>query len=448
MVENIIINGTTYNNVKSIVTQKVGGGTAVFQLGISEEEPEYVIDENIETTSASYFTFDNGILTGLSDEGETLHTNGELKNIKIPETYSVLEGEPVEQSFNNLDELYNFCYENGVYGFSFTYQDIEYNINSDEDFMNSFSIIESYLSEGNTISITIENKSFIDGTDFVVTSIGASAFKSHTKIIEIIVPKTVTSLQSQSFYGCSSLKYILLKEGLISIGDAVFQTCRALRTINIPNTVTSIGTNAFNNCNGLRSVHIPSSVQTIGTYAFSRCQALQNLTMEEGLIDIGNYAFYYCYGLKEVVIPNSVNRIGQHAFEYCTILSDLSLPSSITAIEANCFGYCYNLKKVALPDNITTLGSMAFRDCYSLDYVKIGRNLTTIGSNSFFTLYSMDVYDFTSCLTIPSLPTNSFTTANNFYKIYVPDDLYDSWIVATNWTTYSKYIYKASEMPV
>ncbi len=43
------------------------------------------------------------------------------------------------------------------------------------------------------------------------------------------------------------------------------------------------------------------------------------------------------------------------------------------------------------------------------------------------------------------LPT-AFDTIGGICKIVVPDSLYDSWITATNWSTYADYIYKVSEV--
>ena len=78
----------------------------------------------------------------------------------------------------------------------------------------------------------------------------------------------------------------------------------------------------------------------------------------------------------------------------------------------------------AIPDSVTSIGNQAFAYCYSI--IK---------------------YDFTSATSIPTLSsTDAFTDINGICKIYVPDALYDDWIVATNWATYADYIYKASEM--
>ena len=58
----------------------------------------------------------------------------------------------------------------------------------------------------------------------------------------------------------------------------------------------------------------------------------------------------------------------------------------------------------------------------------------------------MSFYDFSALTTVPSLSaTNAFTNIPSDCKIIVPDALYDTWISATNWSTYASYIIKKSE---
>lgn len=57
------------------------------------------------------------------------------------------------------------------------------------------------------------------------------------------------------------------------------------------------------------------------------------------------------------------------------------------------------------------------------------------------------LYDFSQHTSVPTLSnTNAFKGINGICKIIVPDSLYDSWITATNWSTYADYIYKVSEV--
>ena len=58
----------------------------------------------------------------------------------------------------------------------------------------------------------------------------------------------------------------------------------------------------------------------------------------------------------------------------------------------------------------------------------------------------MAFYDFSQHTAVPTLSnTGVFTSIQSDCKIVVPDALYDTWIAATNWSTYSSKIVKASE---
>ena len=58
----------------------------------------------------------------------------------------------------------------------------------------------------------------------------------------------------------------------------------------------------------------------------------------------------------------------------------------------------------------------------------------------------MAYYDFRASKSVPTLSsTNAFKNIPSDCKIVVPDALYDTWIAATNWSTYASYIVKASE---
>lgn len=97
--------------------------------------------------------------------------------------------------------------------------------------------------------------------------------------------------------------------------------------------------------------------------------------------------------------------------------------------------------------NVTRITVGAFYYCYSLTNVTIPSGVTSIGSSAFYNCYSITKYDFSQCTSVPTLSNiNAFTGKNAICKIIVPDSLYDSWITATNWSTYVDYIYKVSEV--
>jgi hypothetical protein len=99
-----------------------------------------------------------------------------------------------------------------------------------------------------------------------------------------------------------------------------------------------------------------------------------------------------------------------------------------------------------IPQGVTGIGSSAFYDCYGMASVVIPQGVTGIDSNAFYGCYGMAFYDFRASESVPTLfKTNAFSNIPSDCKIVVPDALYDTWIAATNWSTYASKIIKASE---
>ena len=222
---------------------------------------------------------------------------------------------------------------------------------------------------------------------------------------------------------CNMLQGVEIGDNVTSIGTNAFYNCYSLASIVIPEGVTSIGPYAFQNCYSLASIVIPNSVTSIGTYAFCACSALASIVIPEGVTSIGNYAFQNCRSLASIVIPNSVTSIGIYAFQYCCSLASIVIPNRVTSIGNYAFQNCCSLASIVIPNSVTSIGNYAFRDCYG-----------------------MAIYDFSQCTAVPTLSnTNAFTNIPSDCKMVVPDSLYDTWIAATNWSTYASKIVKASE---
>jgi hypothetical protein len=109
--------------------------------------------------------------------------------------------------------------------------------------------------------------------------------------------------------------------------------------------------------------------------------------------------------------------------------------------------FCYELTNVTIPDSVTSLGLSSLQADYHLKKLKIPNTRTSIGKYAFNGCGSMLKYDFSKFLAVPALSTkDAFKDNSDRIKIIVPDNLYDQWISATNWSTYANYIYKASEV--
>ena len=213
---------------------------------------------------------------------------------------------------------------------------------------------------------------------------------------------------------------------------------RFSKVINMPDY-------ALQYCYSLTNVVISKGVTHISSHMFYYCYSLTNIVISNSVTSIDNNAFSYCFSLTSVVIPNSVTRINDNTFTSCYLLKSVVIPNGVTTMYYM-FAYCHGLTSVVIPNSVTNISNKVFYHCESLTNIVIPNSVTSISSDAFQYCNSITKYDFSKCTAVPSLSgTGTFYDINGICKIIVPDNLYDEWIVATNWSTYADYIYKASE---
>ena len=207
-------------------------------------------------------------------------------------------------------------------------------------------------------------------------------------------------------------------------GQEMYTDSFYCKKIRLGELVKSLSSNAFRNCVSLTSIAIPNSVNSFGSYVFSNCGLLTSITIPSSIGSIEAHMFETCKHLTSIAIPNSVYRIISFAFSSCYSLTSITIPSSVNGSYQNLVASCYSLTSITIPNKFSSIADYMFQYCDSLIE-----------------------YDFTTYNSVPTLRnTNAFNGINKLCKIYVPDALYDDWVVATNWATYADYIYKASEM--
>ena len=163
-----------------------------------------------------------------------------------------------------------------------------------------------------------------------------------------------------------------------------------------------------------------------------------------GITEIDNKAFYNCAKLAVLNLPSSVEVIGERAFYGCSQLALDNLPSSIRSIGDYAFANCSNLRLSQFPSAITTISAGLCYGCTALNSIKFGGDITVLNSAAFRGCTNILQYDFTNNTAVPRLSTNVFYGINANCKIIVPDNLYDTWVTANNWTTYASYVVKQS----
>jgi hypothetical protein len=331
-------------------------------------------------------------------------------------------GEDIKQIyFTDSIDYYKYLlaeyYSGGIY-YTYTYNGLQNQPASvtrfDGGLPASVNILSSfYAASGftlrNYIVTSIGNSAFQNATAMTsvsiptsVTSIGYLAFYGCTGLTSVIIPNSVTSVGYSMFANCSNLTSATIGNAVTSISDYMFQYCTKLASVSIPNSVTSIGQQAFQSC-ALTSVSIPSSVTSIAIFAFYSCTALTSISIPNSVTSVGysvfalcsnltsatignalisDYMFQSCTKLASVTIGTSVASIGQNAFQSCALTS-VSIPSSVTTIGNSAFQSCPALTSVIIPNSVTTLGSAAFNNCTALTSVTISNAVTTIQSSTF-----------------------------------------------------------------
>ena len=193
--------------------------------------------------------------------------------------------------------------------------------------------------------------------------------------------------------------------------------------------------------NSIRKIEIGKGVTIIGNYAFTECHNLSNITIPNIVTSILRSAFDKCLKLSSITIPNSVTSIGSCAFQGCHNLSNVAIPNSVTKIDSYAFCSVYVIPSITIPNSVTSIGDNMFQYCYILPIIKIPKTVTKIPSGAFYGCYSVAIYDFSTHTAVPTLSaTNAFYGIPSDCEIRVPAALYDTWIAATNWSTYASNI--------
>lgn len=87
---------------------------------------------------------------------------------------------------------------------------------------------------GNKSTYSLKSTVAYGGRTYKVTEIGANAFKGHSKLTKITIPKYVTKIGKKAFYNCKKLKKVTIKStNLKSVGSSAFKKVKKNATIKV-----------------------------------------------------------------------------------------------------------------------------------------------------------------------------------------------------------------------
>lgn len=221
---------------------------------------------------------------------------------------------------------------------------VNYAINSDGK---TLTITKSTFSGDLVIPETVD----IDGKEYKVTIIGATAFQNCPGLTSIQLPPSVTMIGRYAFNKCSDLTSVVIPPSVVHIEERAFGYCTALSSIEIPSSVLTIGVTAFEGCSSMVSINVTDNFnfESVDGILFNKAKTVLlcypagkagtdgKYTIPEYVKELGDYSFSGCKKLHAVEIPATVKSAGIYVFKDCTYLTSVSIPESFSSISKGLF---------------------------------------------------------------------------------------------------------------
>ena len=194
--------------------------------------------------------------------------------------------------------------------------------------------------------------------------------------------------------------------------------------VNVGKNVPTIATRSLNGLSLRNGVSVPASVTTLAVSA---------------LISTGIPCF---------VCTSSMNDFNPYAVisdKVSTFVYSSKSSASLTSLAQNAFRAFNKVQRLVLPDGIRTIQNFALSGLNSLTSLVIPSTVTAFWSDALSgNWFSCGYLDFSHVLQVPSL-SSPLTYLTAQCKIIVPDELYDEWISATNWSAKADQTVKKSD---
>lgn len=280
------------------------------------------------------------------------------------------------------------------------------------------------------------------------TTISSNFMGSCYRADFIVVPQGLTTIPGSFCSGCRNLQYISLPKGItasssflrdtgivrlcidaVSLSDILNgndgnYTVKEL-TINYSGTTTSGSICGVLYALEKLTFKATNLVTVNGSFA-TNCRSLKYIDIENVTTKTsGNYTYYFynCFNLRQYYCPPNVETIpNQSYYQVYGTIDRAVITDNITNLY---FEYMYGVKSIVLPPNLTTLSASFGQRC----------------SNCL-------LYDFSRATVIPSFTSGGspFYLAHAGRRIVVPDELYDSWIAASTWSSHVNNTYRVSDV--
>ena len=305
------------------------------------------------------------------------------------------------------------------------------------------SVADAIRSKGGTSETLVFPDGFVSAISAIQAGGGDELARSIVnKTITSYYDDEITSIGAYAFNSCSKLQGVN-SQNVSKVGDYAFENCSALTDVNVGNT-TSVGAGAFRNCTSLTRLDLPNATILNGYLAYN-CSSLTELNMPSASSGKG----YAIAGTKieHISLPKFANP-GSSVFRDAKYLRTVYMPS-LVRVEQSIFMGCSALETVTFP-KATHVGSQAMYGCSALTYVDLPI-CKRIDSKGFYNCTALETLILRKSDDICTLANvNAFTGAkisSGDGYIYVPAAFVDSYKSATNWSAYASQIRAIEDYP-
>lgn len=217
----------------------------------------------------------------------------------------------------------------------------------------------------------------------------------------------------------------------------------AIYKIELGSNVTALESYGFGHLNSLKILTTSKNITSVKQNCLAYCGFLE-FYLYPSVATAGSGSFYECRTLKRALFSKTTTSTNSSLFNTCYSLEKITTYN--IALKGSAFTNCYNLKKVICKNTETSIQGAVFSDCRSLTHYKVDSGITKVRSQAFYDCLSLKLVDFTSLSAVPTLDNvNAFTNIPDDCKFVVPDDLYNNWITANNWSSLTSHIIKESD---
>lgn len=227
----------------------------------------------------------------------------------------------------------------------------------------------------------------------------------------------------------SNYKTLKIHEGVESVD---IRNMANLEQLILPSSFKILLSSGFMDLRSIKSIELPKNTEILSMNGFHNCRALESIYIPANVIQIQQPCFGYCISLAKITVD--LNNTIYDSRNNCNSIIQTDTDTLVEGGIAS-----------TIPEGIKIIGVYAFRG-RGPERLVFPKSITRIETDAFNSNTQTLIYDFRGVEYIPTLVNSSaFTSTNTASKIVVPNNLYDTWIKETNWTTYANRIVKASE---